>query len=427
MQGIGSQLKQTRESKGYTLEMVQESTKIHMEYLRALENDQFDTLPSPFYVRAFLRTYAHSLGLDAQPLLDYYERSATSSRMPRRGIQPQGRSVQGGPSHGQASRDLRPQPRIGRTYAPRSQRMTQPQREGMMNTQNHRPLPQQQPNVPNQAELQQSTQQQQSFASSSNLPPNQERRGSQPRMGTQQPQQATGQFRAVTTDQQTMQSTQKMPTLAQQSQPAGEVNQSTSSVPAVSQATMVPRRVQQEVKRGILQGDGDPTKKKNKKRNTWMVRVAAVGALLLVTAGALTSLYGGSADQPAPKGKNKEVVAESASNSTVSAKTPDSTTITKVETGKDIEGDLYTLKGAKKVEIEIKAIKGESGLTYGTKTNNQKENFTLKVGDKRSIDGDKFIWFRLFKPSNTEIKVNGEEIDTTAQDVPKSYRIKLSK
>ncbi|SDX14981.1 Helix-turn-helix domain-containing protein [Marininema mesophilum] len=387
MLGIGSQLKKTRQSKGYSLEQVQESTKIHMEYLRALENDQFDTLPSPFYVRAFLRTYAHSLGLDAQPLLDYYEGSAMSSRIPRRGVQPKGRSVQGGTPSGQAPREFRPQPRLGRNYAPRSQRMSSPQMEGQ--TQNFRHA-QQQPGA-----------------------------GRQP---------TTGSFRAASMDNQPTQpsqSSQRIPSVSQTSQPVRQ--QSTSPVPAVSQTTMVPRRVQQEVKRGIVQGDGDP-KKKNKGRKTWMVRVAAVGALLLVTVGALAvfnDVLGGTGASSEKAGKKND--AATASSSTANAKTPETTTLSKVETGNDVEGDLYTLKGAKKIEVEIKAVEGESSLTYGTQANNQKENFTLKVGEKRSIDGDKFIWFRLFKPSNTEIKVNGEEIDTTAQDVPKSYRIKLKK
>jgi len=71
---IGTQLRRAREAMGLTLEDVQQKTKIHAEYLQALERDRFDSLPSPFYVRAFLRTYARCLGMDPQPLLDRYER-----------------------------------------------------------------------------------------------------------------------------------------------------------------------------------------------------------------------------------------------------------------------------------------------------------------------------------------------------------------
>lgn len=48
----------------------EERTKIRGKYLRALEDEQFDVLPSPTYVRGFLKTYAEFLGLDSQLVLD---------------------------------------------------------------------------------------------------------------------------------------------------------------------------------------------------------------------------------------------------------------------------------------------------------------------------------------------------------------------
>ena len=81
---IGTQLRRAREALGLTLEDVQQKTKIHAEYLQALENDQFDSLPSPFYVRAFLRTYARCLGMDPQAALDRYERLNQGGAHPRR-------------------------------------------------------------------------------------------------------------------------------------------------------------------------------------------------------------------------------------------------------------------------------------------------------------------------------------------------------
>ncbi|SEN43973.1 helix-turn-helix domain-containing protein [Lihuaxuella thermophila] len=74
MAGVGIYLRQAREQLGYSLEEMNRITNIHTEYLYALENDQFDRLPSPFYARAFLRTYAKCLGLEVQPLLDLYEK-----------------------------------------------------------------------------------------------------------------------------------------------------------------------------------------------------------------------------------------------------------------------------------------------------------------------------------------------------------------
>ena len=74
MSGIGDYLKQVRQQRGYSLEEVNRITNIHIKYLHALENDRFDLLPSPFYAKAFLRTYAKSLGVDTKPLLDHFDK-----------------------------------------------------------------------------------------------------------------------------------------------------------------------------------------------------------------------------------------------------------------------------------------------------------------------------------------------------------------
>ncbi|MFC4077905.1 helix-turn-helix domain-containing protein [Salinithrix halophila] len=392
MTGIGSQLRQTRESMGYTLDQVQQSTKIHIEYLRALENDQFETLPSAFYVRAFLRTYAHSLGLDAQPLLDRYERASVNNRAPRRGMDGQARQNRGVAQdmHQGLQTQPQPQPRLGRTYSPRSQRMDPPTR-----------APQQAPPYGNQPQ--------------------------QPSPGEQAPPippQRTSRFRALPEDGMEAMPQQSMPQPSMQgpSQPPKQQTGFQQTQPqSVSQTTMVPRRVQQEVNRGMADGDGKAQKKTGAR--TWIIRAAAIGALILVPVGGWLWYTGG--DQTATNADTTE--SEESSDNTVNAKVPETTSLNKVETGGDIEGDLFALKGADKVEIEIKANNGSSGLAYGYETNNQKENFTLKTGEKRVLEDKDFIWFRLFKPSNTEIKVNGQDIDTTAQDVPKSYRIKLEK
>ena len=48
-------------------------TKIRAKYLRALENEEWDLLPGPTYVKSFLRTYAEALGLDGRLLVDEYK------------------------------------------------------------------------------------------------------------------------------------------------------------------------------------------------------------------------------------------------------------------------------------------------------------------------------------------------------------------
>ena len=76
---IGAALALERERQGLTLEQLEESTKIRTRYLRALENEDWDILPGPTYVRAFLRTYAETLGLDGEELVDDYREEFESS------------------------------------------------------------------------------------------------------------------------------------------------------------------------------------------------------------------------------------------------------------------------------------------------------------------------------------------------------------
>ncbi len=49
-------------------------TKIRAKYLRALENEEWDLLPGPVYVKSFLKTYGDFLGLDSRLLVDEFKR-----------------------------------------------------------------------------------------------------------------------------------------------------------------------------------------------------------------------------------------------------------------------------------------------------------------------------------------------------------------
>jgi len=73
MDELGSILREAREAKGYTLEEAQATTKISVRYLRALEEGQYELLPTPVHARGFLRNYARFLALDPEPLLARYE------------------------------------------------------------------------------------------------------------------------------------------------------------------------------------------------------------------------------------------------------------------------------------------------------------------------------------------------------------------
>ena len=53
---------------------VETRTKIRAKYLRAIENEEWDLLPGPVYVKSFLRTYGDYLGLDSRLLIDEFRR-----------------------------------------------------------------------------------------------------------------------------------------------------------------------------------------------------------------------------------------------------------------------------------------------------------------------------------------------------------------
>jgi len=69
---IGSSLRDARTRQGLDFAELEERTKIRPKYLRALEDERFEVLPAPTYVRGFLRSYAEALGLDGQPFVDEY-------------------------------------------------------------------------------------------------------------------------------------------------------------------------------------------------------------------------------------------------------------------------------------------------------------------------------------------------------------------
>ena len=70
---IGKILRKAREEKGYTLDDLQQMTKIQKRYLIAIEDENFDELPGDFYVRAFIKQYANTVGLDGNELLQKYD------------------------------------------------------------------------------------------------------------------------------------------------------------------------------------------------------------------------------------------------------------------------------------------------------------------------------------------------------------------
>jgi cytoskeleton protein RodZ len=73
MPDIGTTLREARMRARIDISEIETETKIRAKYLRALENEEWDLLPGPTYVKSFLRTYADALGLDGKLLIEEYK------------------------------------------------------------------------------------------------------------------------------------------------------------------------------------------------------------------------------------------------------------------------------------------------------------------------------------------------------------------
>ncbi|WP_231516898.1 helix-turn-helix domain-containing protein [Sporolactobacillus terrae] len=69
---LGQELKTAREQKGLSFDDLQKITKIQKRYLEAIEKGDYSQLPGEFYTRAFIKSYAESVGLDFKSLAEQY-------------------------------------------------------------------------------------------------------------------------------------------------------------------------------------------------------------------------------------------------------------------------------------------------------------------------------------------------------------------
>jgi len=83
---LGEMLRRARELRGLTLERVARETKIPQRHLEAFERDNLTAVPSGFYQRAELRTYAQAVGLDQRLALAELESALApvDTREPRK-------------------------------------------------------------------------------------------------------------------------------------------------------------------------------------------------------------------------------------------------------------------------------------------------------------------------------------------------------
>lgn len=68
MAEFGEKLRASREQKGFSIEAIEEETKIRKLYLEALEKEAFIILPARVYAVGFVKRYAQFLDLDVEEL-----------------------------------------------------------------------------------------------------------------------------------------------------------------------------------------------------------------------------------------------------------------------------------------------------------------------------------------------------------------------
>jgi len=73
MASLGQELKRERELRGISLREIADATRINLRFLQAIEEDRLDALPGAFFVRAILRSYAKSIGIDENQVLNKYQ------------------------------------------------------------------------------------------------------------------------------------------------------------------------------------------------------------------------------------------------------------------------------------------------------------------------------------------------------------------
>ena len=74
MESVGKYLRMERESRKLSLRQVSEATRIHERLLAAIEEDRFEVIASPLYVKGFLEAYSKYLHLDPNEIVLQYRK-----------------------------------------------------------------------------------------------------------------------------------------------------------------------------------------------------------------------------------------------------------------------------------------------------------------------------------------------------------------
>ena len=73
MTDVGEYLRREREAREVSLKEISNATKISVEFLQAIENNEFEKLPAEVFVIGFIRNYARYLGLNEDDVIHMYK------------------------------------------------------------------------------------------------------------------------------------------------------------------------------------------------------------------------------------------------------------------------------------------------------------------------------------------------------------------
>lgn len=83
METLGHILYTARTKKKVTASEAAKGTRIKVQHIEAMEQDDFSSVPAPAYAKGFIRIYSEYLGIDPAPLIkEYMEKHAPSQRAP---------------------------------------------------------------------------------------------------------------------------------------------------------------------------------------------------------------------------------------------------------------------------------------------------------------------------------------------------------
>jgi curved DNA-binding protein CbpA len=68
----GAALRRARLRRGVELDQISDVTKIRVKFLKCIEEEEFEKLPTSVYIRGFVHAYARAIGLDAQRVASSY-------------------------------------------------------------------------------------------------------------------------------------------------------------------------------------------------------------------------------------------------------------------------------------------------------------------------------------------------------------------